>query len=855
MISIKSSFIKTIPVYLVIFASACLFPDLAQPSPPPQPAPEFPLDQLIPGESRAFQDKSDAAGDGDVVLAVWEDERECYSSIYGARVLFNPFTLEDSVGFRISPEYRNAENPRVAASGQGIYCVVWAAIGVGVIGIEAARIDDTGNVLDASPIEISGDFSGTTSFPAVDFDGEAFVIVWYMPGASRQDVFGVRLSLDGTIIDPGIFLVSDAPENQVRTDIACGGDSCLAVFRDTRADQDGPDIYGCRIHRLSGVLDPNGILITAADNIQTSPRVAFNGQDFLVVWEDARDDPNGLEKDVYGARVALDGTVLDPDPSSIQIARVGGSNQAAPASLGLAMDAIVTWADDRGGDFDLYRTKVDRNGTVIDPGGLVLVQGTGFQGVPRLALANSGPGVFYVDDKGSGTEQDISLVQMGGDGAPLDTTGHNVSGAAQRQQFPAIAFNGSMFLAVWEDYRHAVESELYAARILSDGTVLDPAGIRLTNHSQDDIRPAVASDGQDFMILWERQGLIYGVRVSDTGAIIGPPEFDVKASTGGTLPCIAWGQSSFLAAWEDARGAGDIWGTRIDPDGTVQDVGGRPFVNDGSTQFEPALAFGGGSFLMVFSDNRINALKDLYMVRLDEGGTPLDPVEIPLNTSALSVKGFPSITHGANGFLVAWEDSRFAFPSQFDIFAARVADDMTILDSDGILLSDGWAGHGEASVTALVDGFLIMWLDGWDDRKMSHVNAARIDNSGVLLDPGGVTLSTYDGCRNSLATAVDQSGVIIGLVEGFWAPQCNAIRVQGMIVENVYFTKDMSRWGSKAALQGPPDQQFLDVTLPWQDPDQVLTNDPAWTTLYYSLDVQGQTIYLTKSSSTVEVSF
>jgi hypothetical protein len=49
--------------------------------------------------------------------------------------------------------------------------------------------------------------------------------------------------------------------------------------------------------------------ISTKPRSEREPAVAYNGT-FLVAWTDRRDDPEG---DVYGARVSVDGTVLDPN--------------------------------------------------------------------------------------------------------------------------------------------------------------------------------------------------------------------------------------------------------------------------------------------------------------------------------------------------------------------------------------------------------------------------------------------------------------------------------------------------------------------------------------------------------------
>jgi len=64
--------------------------------------------------------------------------------------------------------------------------------------------------------------------------------------------------------------------------------------------------------------DANVTHFRAIDD-QESPAVAFDGTNYLVVWQDERHAAH--DQDIYGARVDLSGNVLDPD--GIFISNVG----------------------------------------------------------------------------------------------------------------------------------------------------------------------------------------------------------------------------------------------------------------------------------------------------------------------------------------------------------------------------------------------------------------------------------------------------------------------------------------------------------------------------------------------------
>ena len=115
--------------------------------------------------------------------------------------------------------------------------------------------------------------------------------------------FSSLLILVSSLASPAAPL--PAPGTQERPAIAASSNSYLVVWSDSRgADK---QIYGTRVSFKGEVLDPGGIPISSRRGWQDAPSVAFDGENYLVVWWQAS------ESAVFGARVTPSGRVLDVD--------------------------------------------------------------------------------------------------------------------------------------------------------------------------------------------------------------------------------------------------------------------------------------------------------------------------------------------------------------------------------------------------------------------------------------------------------------------------------------------------------------------------------------------------------------
>ena len=164
-------------------------------------------------------------------------------------------------------------------------------------------------VVNASGADVFPPPTGSQAGLAVGFDGTNHLVVWSdARGGTGQDLYGARVSKAGVVLGSAPIVISAASGDEVTAAVAFDGTNYLVVWQDSRGST-GRDVYGARVSPDGTVLDPGGIPISTALEHQVEPAVAFDGTSYLVVWEDRR----GGFADVRGARVSPDGSVLATD--------------------------------------------------------------------------------------------------------------------------------------------------------------------------------------------------------------------------------------------------------------------------------------------------------------------------------------------------------------------------------------------------------------------------------------------------------------------------------------------------------------------------------------------------------------
>ena len=269
-------------------------------------------------------------------------------------------------------------------------------------------------------------------------------------------------------------------------------------------------------------MTPDGSVVDRVD-VNTSPNdqlladLAFDGERYLVGWGDRR----SLGEQIYSTRVTADGRVLDPDGRRVEYQDTTWT-QTEPAAAAGDSGFFLVWNSSRSIGTIVQGGRFGADGRPLDSLPIDFTSDTLFDWHPAIASNGRDYLVVWCGEQPNGTGQDLYGARVSGAGILLDTMSFLICRTAAGLSQPAVAFTGDRYLVVWTDQRGRFD--IYAARVLRDGTVLDPNGFPVAADAPDNRDPAVATDGSRFMVVWSRMaGNDYDLyaAIVDTGGPVG----------------------------------------------------------------------------------------------------------------------------------------------------------------------------------------------------------------------------------------------------------------------------------------------------------------------------------------------
>jgi hypothetical protein len=316
--------------------------------------------------------------------------------------------------------------------------------------------------------------------PSVASDGSTYVVVWTQESSGDFNIYGARVSADGTLVQPiGKISNTTAGKSSILPDVAWNGSEYLVVWQFNYATDD-VDVYAQRVS-ATGSLVGGTIIVSQPSANQQHATVAAAGGTFYVAWEDTRAGNSGI----YGGRVAS-GSPLDGDGVAVVN---GTTNESVPDVAWNGTNFLVAY------QYEFTATDNDVHARLVSssavPVGSVTVISGGTHGESSPAVTSNGADylVVWQDTRNNATTgTDIYGALVGASGS-VTTGGIEISKTAGEQSDPAVAYNGA-YLVAWLDRRAGWD--LYATRVDGAGAVKDKNGLAVAVVASDDFTPAVA---------------------------------------------------------------------------------------------------------------------------------------------------------------------------------------------------------------------------------------------------------------------------------------------------------------------------------------------------------------------------
>ena len=260
----------------------------------------------------------------------------------------------------------------------------------------------------------------------------------------------------------------------------------------------------------------------------------------------------------------------------------------------------------------------------------------------------------------------------------------------------------------------------------------------------DQSSPAAVSNGDITLVVWQdrRNGAdydVYGSRINSAGAVL--DTILISSAPGNqTQPAVACDGTTFLVVWSDFRSGltSDIYGARVSASGAVLDPQGIPICTAAMHQGQPAAASNGDGFLVVWQDFRSAASADIYGARLSGTGAVLDSTGLVISQGVNSELN-PAVAANSTGYLVVWQDKRRG--SSYDIFGARVTTGGAINDPAGLAISTAAGDQINPAVSGNGSDFLVVWQD-FRSGSSFDIYGAVVTGVGVVNHPNGMVIST-----------------------------------------------------------------------------------------------------------------
>lgn len=423
------------------------------------------------------------------------------------------------------------------------------------------------NIFPTDPNIISTDTTSGKTRTRVVSNTKGYLCVWEERINSQYDIYGRYVDTNG-MPQGDVFEIAAYANDQKDVDVESDGNNYLVVWKD--ANPDDSSVFCIKGTLVIPGQNNQELMIEPEYNKYSFPKVEWNGNSYLVAWENHEFYKTDTDKVILeGRRVGANSDILDFEKIILESDNAfvdKGKSSKACFDIGSLIDPntlnwFLVWS---GNIMDPGEFGFNLMGKIIleDPNGSIIVN-------PNPNPITTSPSdKFYPSIEGLNDQymiawQDIEDTDVAIYGILITAVGYPtmnsfpLSPSDYKQNFPEVVSNNDGFFVIWKDYREyegQTKEKVYGRRIGSRGLLLpDPSwenGIRIDITADNKIDlPAAASN-----------------RSSDKRYFC----FWVEVESGCGSNCKSWTKGRIYAPPAPPRlewlGEGDFIGDGVNPD-------------------------------------------------------------------------------------------------------------------------------------------------------------------------------------------------------------------------------------------------------------------------------------------------
>jgi hypothetical protein len=464
---------------------------------------------------------------------------------------------------------------------------------------------------------------------------------------------------------------------------------------------------------------------------QSAPAGAFDGERWFAAWTDGRYG----NFDIFGTRVARNGEALDRAGIPISPTYAADRN---PQVAWTSDHFLIVWSSEIG----IFSARYDRDGVFLGSGlSVPPTEGPVTTGGRWMAWRGDSALVAWSWQR-AGTAGELLVALLDRDGIM------KTAPALLRNRRPAsgvsIASDDSGFLVAWEESDFGT-TELKTARVSAGGQVESVQSIASFPSRTFESNPAIAVSGSSRLLVWS-DGDLRGIHLGSAGEPLGAPItiMDAPASK------IGWASSDLIAVeggWL-AGVSGAAFGEspgglvasfssfliRLGVDGQRTGLTEQP----GTSEIRPRLTFSRGrpGEVLVLRERGWHVGGSVYKETLEplRGPAPLFGIGLGLPPQTSPTL----IPHGPSSFLVAWEENGW---------------NISVLDEMGTILRGRMRPSGRPLLASRGDRALAVWTE----RDPTTFAPLRV--IGLWISPLGVGTESFVIAEGYVVSSVATDGV------------------------------------------------------------------------------------------------